>query len=334
MDDFIASNLYSSRDEWAVRLINILCPMIKEGIQSIFIEAQNMCMTTKEPQKYLLTFQNMLSSIRSWNATIIEEERKRIVERSGCGYLEDLITCVHIVQLKVLTYIRVGNKQKKIDISIPNLDTFIHKCYINSAKKIYSNVYLYETGITQLMKQRNQRELEQMIQESILQTIRDSIPTESLIRSYLDESVEEEEEVYIEKVPEVEPPSPTPTPTPTTTVPTTQENEELLQVPSIRNMDDNNAVSTIVFDEYDHAQHDDGTESKIHVPKTGELVYKDPIMPFDDDETQDELQILNEPIDISAISFSEFDGSETVPVVKPNDNDNDDDMAILDIKDF
>ena len=33
--------------------------------------------------------------------------------------LEDLVTCVHIIQLKILTAMRVGQKQKKIDINIP-----------------------------------------------------------------------------------------------------------------------------------------------------------------------------------------------------------------------
>ena len=46
-------------------------------------------------------------------SNIIEEEKKRIIENSGCGYLEDLITCVHIIQLKALTCVRVGQKQKK-----------------------------------------------------------------------------------------------------------------------------------------------------------------------------------------------------------------------------
>ena len=73
--------------------------------------------------------------------------RKRIEVVSGCKYLEDLITCVHIIQLKALTCIRVGLKQKKIDIDIPSIDKFIHKVYINVARKLYSNVYLFEQDL-------------------------------------------------------------------------------------------------------------------------------------------------------------------------------------------
>ena len=200
MDDFVISNLQESRNEWCSRLISIFTPLVVEGLRSIFNESWKLCLDNDEVNKYLMTFQNLLLRVPKWNNEIVEEERKRIVERSGCNYLEDLITCVHIIQLKVLTCIRVGNKQKKIDISIPKLDSFIHKVYINVARKIYKNVYLFEKNISPLLMQKNQRELELMVQECILAAIRDSIPTEEIIRAYMDESIEQEEEVFIENI--------------------------------------------------------------------------------------------------------------------------------------
>ena len=202
MDDFVVANLHESKNEWCGRLVSILTPLAIEGFRSLFNESWKLCVDNNEVNKYLMTFQNLLSRIPKWNSVIIEEERKRIIERSGCNYLEDLITCVHIIQLKVLTCIRVGNKQKKIDISIPKLDNFIHRVYINSARKIYSNVYLFEKKINDLQLQKYNRELEIIIQESILTTIRESIPTEAIIRAYLDESMEEEEQVIIEPIEE------------------------------------------------------------------------------------------------------------------------------------
>lgn len=205
MDDFVVSNLHESKNEWCGRLVSVLTPLVIEGFRSIFNESWKLCVDSNETNKYLMTFQNLLSRIPQWNSVIVEEERKRIIERSGCNYLEDLITCVHIIQLKVLTCIRVGNKQKKIDISIPKLDHFLHRVYIHSARKIYRNVYLFEKKISDLQVQKNGRELEIMIQESILTTIRESIPTEAIIRAYLDESMEEEEQVIIEALEEKEP---------------------------------------------------------------------------------------------------------------------------------
>jgi len=204
MDDFVISNLNESRNEWCSRLVGIFTPLIVDGVRSIFDEAWKMCVTNEEVNKYLMTFQNLLSRIPKWNNTIVEEERKRIIDRSGCNYLEDLITCVHIIQLKILTCIRVGNKQKKIDINIPSIDSFIHKVYILVARKVYTNVYLFEKNVTPLQLQKNNRELEMIVQECIMNTIRESIPTEAIIRAYMDESVEQDEEVYIEAIEEPE----------------------------------------------------------------------------------------------------------------------------------
>jgi Family of unknown function (DUF5764) len=202
MDDFVLSNLHESRNEWCSRLVTVFTPLVMEGLKSIFDSAWKMCVDADEVGKYLMTFQNLLSQIPKWNSVIVEKERQRIIERSGCNYLEDLITCVHIIQLKVLTAVRVGNRQKKIDISIPKLDHFIHRVYIACARKVYTNVYLFEKNISPLQMQKNTRELEIIVQECIMTTIRESIPTEDIIRAYLEEDYEHEEEVIIEPIPE------------------------------------------------------------------------------------------------------------------------------------
>jgi hypothetical protein len=191
MDDFSISSLHESKNEWASRLITILTPLIIDGYRSILDEALKLCRENNETEKYLMTFQNFISRIPKWNQTIIETEKNRICEKSGCSYLEDLVTCVHIIQLKILTAMRVGQKQKKIDITIPKLDDFIHKTYINVARKIYKNVYLFELNISPLQIQKHNRELEIIVQEGILNTLRESIPVDAILKAYMDETIEE-----------------------------------------------------------------------------------------------------------------------------------------------
>lgn len=264
MDDFVPSSLHESKNEWCGRLVSILTPLVSEGIRSIFDEAWNMCKENGENSKYLMTFQNMLARIPKWNNIIIEEERKRIIEKSGCNYLEDLITCVHIIQLKVLTCIRVGNKQKKIDISIPKLDLFIHRVYIHVARKVYCNIYLFEKDISDLLVQKNRRELEIIIQECILNSIRESIPTEAIIRAYLDESIEAEEEITIEAVIEE--------PVEVSAVVVEEKDTEKEEIPpeelppvlSVENLNTENVVTRLSFNDVDSVS--DG--STIQAPKT------------------------------------------------------------------
>jgi len=192
MDDFNVSALHESKNEWGSRLVTLLTPLVIDGYKSILDESLKLCKDNNEMDKYLMTFQNLISRIPKWNQQIVENERKRICEKSGCNYLEDLVTCVHIIQLKILTAMRVGQKQKKIDINIPKLDDFIHKVYINVARKIYKNVYLFEINIQPLQIQKNYRELEIIVQECILNTLRESIPVEAILKAYMDESVEED----------------------------------------------------------------------------------------------------------------------------------------------
>ena len=192
MDDYSIDSLNESKNEWCARLLTVLTPEIIKGLKSIFKESWELCIENEEEDKYLMTFQTFLSRIPQWNQTMIENERKRIEESSKCGYLEDLVSCVHIIHLKSLTCIRVGEKQKKVDIDIPNIDSFIHKIYINIARKIYTNIYLFERNIPPLQIQRHNRELELIIKECILDSIRDTIPVDSILRAYIDNTVEED----------------------------------------------------------------------------------------------------------------------------------------------
>lgn len=203
MDDYSVSSLTESKNEWCARLVNSLTPAIIQGIKSIFHESWKLCEENVQRDKYLMTFQTFLKRIPQWNMTIIENEAKRITETSGCTYLEELISCVHIIHLKALTCVRVCQKQKKVDIDIPPLNVFIHKIYINVARKIYTNIYLFEKNIPPLETQKRNRELECIVKECILDTVRESIPVENILRAYIDETVDKDVEVkeVIENIP-------------------------------------------------------------------------------------------------------------------------------------
>jgi Family of unknown function (DUF5764) len=275
MEDFVLANLNESRNEWSARLISTITPHIIEGVNSMLNESVEICKENGEHSKYLMTFQNLLARIPQWNATIIEEERKRIIDRSGCAYLEDLIACVHIIQLKILTCIRVSNKQKMIDISIPKLDGFIHKIYIHTARKLYQAVYLFDRTATALQTQRNRREIDYIIQGCVLSTIRDSIPTEAIIRAYIDESVEHEDEVSVETIPDVmdeRPIDAEAAPQLASETPTAPLEEEVRYtpdtVPAIRDLDEAPVITRLSFNPYDSVLDGADNVSDVSAPKT------------------------------------------------------------------
>ena len=192
MEDYTSNVLTDSKNEWSILLMNYLTPHVIDGFRSIFNESVQLCEKSDELEKYLMTFQNLLSRIPKWNNEMIRTEKERIMKLCNCSYLEDLMTCVHIIQLKILSCVRVGNESKKITIDIPDFGSFLHKVYINVARKLYSTIYLFEIDIPSLDIQKRNREFEVIVQTCIMNTIRDSIPVETLLRQYIDESTEYE----------------------------------------------------------------------------------------------------------------------------------------------
>jgi hypothetical protein len=297
MDDFNVSALHESKNEWGSRLITILTPLVIDGYKSILDESIKLCKENGEMDKYLMTFQNLISRIPKWNSQIIETERKRICDKSGCSYLDDLVTCVHIIQLKILTAMRVGQKQKKIDINIPKLDEFIHKTYINVARKVYKNVYLFEINIQPLQVQKNYRELEIIVQECILNTLRESIPVEAILKAYMDETVEEDV--------------------------TEEINEQIIEEPikqQIANginganglniepsMSQSPSNSRLSFNNIDYVKTDDGSVQNINAPKTIERLEEISDLRYQQrklEEEDDDDNSNNSKISISSETFN------------------------------
>jgi hypothetical protein len=288
MDDFNVSSLHESKNEWGARLLTIMTPLIIEGFKSIFEESYKLCKENEETNKYLMTFQNLITRIPKWNATIIETERKRIVERSGCSYLEELVTCIHIIQLKLLSAMRVGQKQKKIDINIPKLDDFIHKAYINVARKVYKNVYLFELNAPPLQIQKYNRELEIIVQECILNAVRESIPVENILRAYMDETVEED---VVEEIKE-------------------QIVEKPVKTESQAIFEGGEGNVSLKFNDVDMAISKNGEEETINAPKTIERLEEISALrnmqrklEEEEEEEDDKLKISNEDISLDNLDI-------------------------------
>jgi hypothetical protein len=307
MDDFNVSSLHESKNEWGARLLTILTPLIIEGFKSIFEESYKLCKDNNETDKYLMTFQNFITRIPKWNSTIIEIEKKRIIDRSGCSYLEELVTCIHIIQLKLLTAMRVGQKQKKIDISIPKLDDFIHKCYINVARKMYKNVYLFELNCQPLQIQKHNRELEIIIQECILNAVRDSIPVESILKAYLDETVEED---IIEEIKEQ-----------IIDTPTSSEKQTIFEGKEGGNV-------SLKFNDVDSVISKNGKEELIEAPKTIERLEEISTLrniqrKIEEEEDDEKLKISNEEVSLDNLD---------VHIINPTEIKLDSDLLLDDIE--
>jgi predicted ester cyclase len=202
------------------------------------------------------------------------------------------------------------------------LDAFIHKVYINAARKLYSNVYLFEKPVTPLQQQKNNRELETIIQECIMLAIRESIPTESIIRAYLDESVEQEEEVIIENIMEPKEEEKEPE---QYRDPIKDEEDIPAVVPSIQNIDDEQVITRLSFNDMDQVlDMGSNTVSKVEAPKTLERLEEISTAraiqrKLEEEEDDDKIKIHGEQIDLSGFDILDMDGT---PIKSAPEEDN------------
>ena len=322
MDDFVLENLEVSRNDFCSRLINLITPHIHSGLKSIFDEAWKLCIENGETTKYLMTFQNFLLRVPKWNTSIIEKETQRISEQSGCSHIEELITCVHIIHLKTLTCVRAGSKQKKIDIAIPKLSEFIHKVYINVARKVYSNVYLFEKNKQHLQIQKNNYHLEGLIKECILNTIRESIPIEHLLKVYIqDQFIEEDTEVVdTEEIIAQDPVMEEEQEQEQEQEDSTEKDAKEDQNAGGSQNDDGIKKQTITFDDIDRVRimNDaaDSTEELVNAPKTLERLEEISMKNFakrkeeqdgyDDDEDENDALNIGDPVSLGDLDIDMF----------------------------
>jgi hypothetical protein len=182
--------LCHAKTEYTKQLTNILVPHLYDGINSLFATAVH-----EYSDNYLREFQNSLRNIPKWNQNIIDEETTRIILKSKCDWLDDLITAVFVSNTKILTAIRVVNNDNKINLTIPKNNNFIHKCYIETAREIYKNPYLFDNNITGIDKQRNMRESLQIIEQAIIEAVRKNLPVQQILNQYLGKANKDDDDV-------------------------------------------------------------------------------------------------------------------------------------------
>jgi len=79
-----------------------------------------------------------------------------------------------------------NNNNNKINLTIPKLINFIHKCYINIAREIWKNPLLFSEDISGYEYQKNMNVIESIICNCIENTIRISLPVKEILKEHLD----------------------------------------------------------------------------------------------------------------------------------------------------
>jgi hypothetical protein len=195
--------LVEAKKEYTNELQKILKPRIYEGFRSIYEDIINIMSKELEENKtqsssLIKTFQKMLKEIPQWNQEVIKTEYARIEKLSNCDYFDNLIEAVFITNTKILTSVQINdNKSLNIKINIPQPSYFIHKCYMECAKEIYKNPYIFDQkNLTPKERHNNLRETLDIIDNSINNTIRNLLPIRDILKQGLTKNNENKNEKY------------------------------------------------------------------------------------------------------------------------------------------
>lgn len=170
--------------EYTAQLVDMLYPHMFDGVKSIYDESKLLYGRKKMP--ILLIFRELLEKVPIWNSEIIDSECSRIISNSSCDYIDDLITAVFISHTKILTSIGPNKSFQKINVTIPKTSTFVHKCYINTARELWKNPYLFNENVPGHEFQKNNKEIECIIKKCIENTIRNSLPIKDILKEHLE----------------------------------------------------------------------------------------------------------------------------------------------------
>jgi hypothetical protein len=183
--DSILSVYSDARAEYTKQLCIFLVPAYFQFFIDLLERSKREM--SQEPKRVLWQFQNYLNDIHDWNMEKVSQEIHRIHTNCGCDYLEDLLTAVFIAHTKVLTAIRIGQPQKKVEINIPKVDHFLFKVLCESAKLLWGSTYLFRDSIPSVEKQQNYRMIEGMLNEGILQAVRTLVPVKSILKDFVNQ---------------------------------------------------------------------------------------------------------------------------------------------------
>jgi len=176
-----------ARSEYTKQLATFIVPTLVSWFQTLW--ARN----SSDRQRCLAAFQNECEEVGRWNQDRIHDEVRVLLEKSGCDYMEELMTAVFVAHTKVLTAVRLSSKQKKLSITVPKLDHFIHRVFKESARCFWKTPFLFMSDGGVVERQKNILQVEALASEAITTAIRGLLPVKQILQDYLGEDNDVEE---------------------------------------------------------------------------------------------------------------------------------------------
>jgi hypothetical protein len=167
-------------------LTRVLVPHVADGLWSIYENAKTACERNKQPEKTLQTFQNLLTGVTKWSPETLKKEVERIIVASKCDYIEDLLLGVFVSYIRAFASLQQNEATHvNIDFERPSLETFVHNFYVVSARKCWTQAYLFNTiQVPSTQQARNRRDIEVMLDSTVGEVVDSFIPWRGISQAY------------------------------------------------------------------------------------------------------------------------------------------------------
>ncbi len=180
-------SLYSeARNEYVKQLATWVVPPLVEFFRNSYDT-----IAKKEGKRTMAAFQMWCSEVPRWNQDVIDKHVEDLLSSCRCDYVEDLMTAVFIAHTKMLTAIRINSRQKKLQITLPKLDHFLHRIFVECARAFWKAPFLFSDDMPIIERQKNVLQAETMCTEAIGGAVRSLLPIKSILRDNLLEDEEE-----------------------------------------------------------------------------------------------------------------------------------------------
>uniref|UniRef100_A0A6C0AMV8 Uncharacterized protein n=1 Tax=viral metagenome TaxID=1070528 RepID=A0A6C0AMV8_9ZZZZ len=188
IQDSSAAIYSEAKSEYTKQLVYNFQPALLRFFLDRFTEVKQSPLVTSRAKSALSEFQESMSQIPEWNLDKVRTETTTLLQSIQCDYIEELITAVFIAHTKILSAIRLHSKpRRKINITVPKPDHFMHRTMSECSRLLWSNVYLFSDSVPSLERQKNMNDVNRFLEEGILQAIRNLLPVKSILRDSLQE---------------------------------------------------------------------------------------------------------------------------------------------------
>jgi hypothetical protein len=193
MDNNNLNILVEAKKEYLAQICTVMYPIVLETFLGIYSEAYKMT----KGKKVLVQFQKLLREVANWNNHMIHQHTDAICK--NCSFFDDLLAAVFVSYVKILSSVRLNSNKSKISIKMPNNQVFVHACYVNIARDIYKDPYVFHEETNEY--ERDEKLLVRFTL-AIEQTVKELVPVQKILETYMSKKSDQDNIDVMSEAPE------------------------------------------------------------------------------------------------------------------------------------